>query len=104
MKLGIPPEQVAADWEDWCGVTKWSIALRKFGELGGKIVWWSGYPQSKSAIPLCFSLFRPDGVEILCKSRLKDIRAAIETMIIFNAVDPITKELDKLGYTVEKTD
>lgn len=77
IKIGIPPAQIAEDWEAWCGETAWSKSMRRFGELGGLAVLWCGFPQSKSAIPLCFSLFRPDGTELPGKSRLKDIRHAI---------------------------
>ena len=68
--------EVAEMWESWCGETKWSKSLRKFGDAGGRVIWWSGYPRSASAIPLCFSLFL-DGKELNGGSRLKDIRAAI---------------------------
>ncbi|HEY3525884.1 MAG TPA: hypothetical protein VGK47_06790 [Nitrososphaeraceae archaeon] len=70
---------VAEEWEGWCGITPWSTLLRKFGELGGKIIYYCGYPQSKSAIPLCFVLVLPDGKEIK-GSRLKDIREGIKQL------------------------
>jgi len=68
---------VAAAWERWCGETPWSRELRTFGRLGGRMVWWGGYPRSASAIPLCFSLYTPDGLPITGGSRLKDIRRAV---------------------------
>ncbi len=77
MKIGIPPEQVAKGWENWCGITAWSKAMYSFGKLGGLAIWWSGYPQSKSAVPLYFALYQPDGTELPCESRLKDIKAGI---------------------------
>lgn len=80
LALGIPPEQVVDDWERWCGETPWSIALRRFGELGGRVIWWGGYPRSASAIPLCFVLYDREGQELpreINHSRLKDIRAGI---------------------------
>jgi hypothetical protein len=72
----VDPCQVAEAWEAWCGETPWSKALREFGALGGKIIWWMGYPRSMSAIPLCFSLFFR-GKKLPCNSRLKDIKQAI---------------------------
>lgn len=68
----------AKAWVAWCGETSWSKYLYRFGELGGKMIWWGGYPQSVSAIPLCFQLFTPNGIELECNSRLKDIKAAIK--------------------------
>ena len=47
-------EDVAEKWENWCGKNRWTNLLESFGILGGKIIWWTGYPQSGSAIPLCF--------------------------------------------------
>ena len=74
----VPASQVADDWEAWCGETQWTKKLREFGSLGGLVRWWSGYPQSRSAIPLTFELFLADGTKCECEYRLKDIRAAIE--------------------------
>ena len=71
-----PPHEVADAWESWCGPTQWSKALRQFGELGGEIRWLEGYPQSKSAIPLVFSL-RLWGHPLFGMGRLKDIRRAV---------------------------
>lgn len=71
---------VAECWERWCGITPWSKNLRRFGELGGQIIWWCGYPQSKSAIPLCFTLLATNGTKIPGNSRLKDIKAAVSTL------------------------
>lgn len=74
-------DSVASLWERWCGETRWSILLREFGSLGGKIEYWCGVPQSASAIPLTFELMLPDGSIFQApdegNSRLKDIRAAI---------------------------
>jgi hypothetical protein len=79
MKVEIQDcESVADSWAAWCGETQWSKKLRQFGELGGKIKWWCGVPQSPSAIPLCFSLYDAQKKEIEGSSRLKDIRYAIE--------------------------
>lgn len=72
-----PVDDVADFWESYSGDTAWVKALREFGRLGGQIQYWCGVPQSASAIPLTFGLFHPDGREIECDSRLKDIRAAI---------------------------
>lgn len=71
---------VADDWKAWCGDCAWTHAMRQFGELGGLVDWWCGYPQCCSAIPLTFALFAPDGSELPCRYRLKDIRAAIATL------------------------
>jgi len=74
------PAEIAEAWESWCGETPWSRALRRFGELRGKMQWLDGYPRCRSAIPLCFCLYAPDGSELPSHSRLKDIRAAIATL------------------------
>ncbi len=74
----VNPAAIAHAWERWCGDTPWSRAARKLGELGGLIIWWCGYPQSASAIPLCFGILLPDGHEFPCDSRLKDLRAAVK--------------------------
>ena len=71
-------DETLAWWIRWNGETQWVKLLRRFGELGGKIIDWTGAPpQSASAIPLCFSLFTPGGQKIESASRLKDIRAAV---------------------------
>lgn len=74
-------EEVATQWDLWCGPTPWSYTLRKFGILGGKIIWFCGYPHSASAIPLCFGLIMPDNTEFIAPdlrhSRLKDIKQAL---------------------------
>lgn len=75
-----PAAEVARAWEVWCGDTPWSRSLRRFGELGGQVRWWGGYPRSASAIPLTFGLFAPDGSKLPSRSRLKDIRAAIAAL------------------------
>jgi hypothetical protein len=74
------PDEVAEAWEFWCGETPWSRSLRRFGELGGRVRWFGGYPRSRSAIPLCFCLYGPDGRELPSRSRLKDIKAAVATL------------------------
>ncbi|MCJ7747907.1 MAG: hypothetical protein MUP27_09190 [Desulfobacterales bacterium] len=71
-----PCDLVIEAWERWCGKTKWTELLSKFNQLGGQIIWWCGFPQSKSAIPLCFSLYL-NGEKLECHSRLKDIQHAI---------------------------
>ena len=73
-------QEVAGEWENWCGETPWSRAMREFGELGGTSVWWCGYPRSCSAIPLTFTLIAPTGEELYCDYRLKDIKAAVATL------------------------
>jgi hypothetical protein len=70
------PLEVAAFWVSWCGESAWSNALLDFAALGGKIKWWGGVPQSRSAIPLCFSLYDDESVELPSHSRLKDLKAA----------------------------
>jgi len=70
---------VAESWEKWCGSTPWSENLKELGELGGKIIWYCGYPQSASAIPLCFVLVMPSGEEF-GHSKLKDIKKAIRRL------------------------
>jgi hypothetical protein len=70
-------EAVASAWERWCGVTPWSISLRLFGNLGGKVIWYGGMPRCASAIPLCFTLIMPDGTKYNGRSRLMDIKDAI---------------------------
>ena len=76
---------VAADWQRWCGPTKWVYTMVHFAQLGGLVRWWSGYPQSKSTIPLCFELYTPDHKPIpqVSKggSRLRDIEFAIDYLI-----------------------
>lgn len=83
--MAMPPIQPASEvadyWARWCGEdTQWVKRLREFGELGGLVRWWCGYPKSASAIPLAFVLFTPDGSELPGNSRLKDIRAAIDSL------------------------
>lgn len=74
----VPPAAVAEMWEHWCGETEWSRSLRRFGEMGGLIRYWCGMPRSRSAIPLTFALFAPDGSKLPYDgSRLKDIKAAV---------------------------
>ena len=80
----ISCEEVAKQWENWCGDTPWSRGLREFGDEGGKIIWYCGFPRSKSAIPLCFSLVMPSGIEVPGSSRLKDIKEAIHRAQWFN--------------------
>ncbi len=49
-----------------------------FAILGGTVVDWDGVPMSKSAIPLTFVLYLPDGTRVPNQhSRLKDIKAAV---------------------------
>lgn len=89
-KLGdiMIPADVAEAWEGWCGITPWSQLLRRFGELGGKVRWWCGYPQSASAIPLAFTLVMPDGSEFNGHSRLKDLKAAVAVLESGLALNP----------------
>ncbi len=79
---------IAELWESWCGKTAWSVLLRQFGELGGKIEYRCGMPQSKSAIPLTFALIKPDGSKITGNSRLKDIREGIKLLSIHTHETP----------------
>jgi hypothetical protein len=67
-------------WESWGGPSKWTQQLRIFGDLGGKIQYWSGVPRSASAIPLTFALFAPDGTKLPCNYRLRDITNAISLL------------------------
>lgn len=71
-------EEIAELWENWCGKTNWSESLRQFGQLGGKIIYYCGMPQSASAIPLTFEMVMPTGEVLPGNSRLKDIKTAIE--------------------------
>lgn len=76
-----PGQKLAARWEAWCGETHWSKTMRRFGELGGLVRDFGGVPQSRSAIPLCFSMHRADGRKFEnLHSRLKDIRAAVAAL------------------------
>lgn len=85
------PSEVAKSWISWCGETTWSRALIEFDMYGGKIKWFCGYPQSKSAIPLCFVLYDDEGGEFPGHSRLKDIKAAIMYMRGKNQATQIAK-------------
>jgi len=69
-------EEVAKDWERWCGITSWSKGMRALKGKGVKVVWYGGLPRSASAIPLCFTIIMPNSKEI-DGSRLKDIKRAI---------------------------
>jgi len=75
-----PAIEVAEAWEDWCGESRWSKAMRDFGAFGGQVKWWEGYPQSLAAVPLCFGLYDKNGNEMPSKSRLKDIIDAIKQL------------------------
>jgi hypothetical protein len=70
--------ELAEIWDSYGGENRWTRAAREFGEVGGLAVYWCGMPQNASAIPLTFSLHRPDGTELPCNYRLKDIIAATE--------------------------
>lgn len=96
-KMGSPytpqdARDVAEGWRGWAGETAWTKAADEFGELGGKIAWYCGYPQSKSAIPLTFTLHMPDGTEFAGHYRLKDIRAATTRAQECNNAAPPQKE------------
>ena len=86
----LSPEYVAEKWECWCGETAWSKAMREFASLGGMVTWYCGYPQSASAIPLTFTLHRPNGEQIETggSSRLRDIREAIRQLKGVRPCDP----------------
>lgn len=71
-------QDVADAWVDWCGDNQWTGAMRRFGELGGRVKWFDGYPQSRSAIPLTFILYSPEGQLLYGYSRLRDIKDAIK--------------------------
>jgi len=74
-------ESTAHLWERWSDVAvKWANAIRDFAALGGQVEYWCGVPHSASAIPLTFGLYTPEGDELPCKYRLKDIRAAIAVL------------------------
>jgi hypothetical protein len=68
------PGYVAGVWDEWCGPTAWSHEMRKL-EGRATITWYGGYPRSKSAIPLCFTITLNDGA-VINGSRLRDIREA----------------------------
>ncbi|KKL57994.1 hypothetical protein LCGC14_2229800 [marine sediment metagenome] len=73
----VSAQYVAERWEQWCGDTAWSRAMREWAALGGKVIWWGGVPRSASAIPLCFVLIDATGSKMPGNSRLKDIQAAV---------------------------
>lgn len=77
---------VAESWESWCGKCRWTKRMREFGEVGGLVIWYCGYPQSKSAIPLCFTLHDDRGMKIITggDSRLKDIEMATYILSVIN--------------------
>ena len=77
----ITGQELASEWRAWCGDCPWTDLMHQFGELGGTSVWWCGYPRSRSAIPLTFTLIGPDGQKMPCDYRLKDIRAAVEQLL-----------------------
>ena len=77
MNSPVSCDKIADLWDAWCGETTWSRKLRKFGVLGGQVIYWCGVPRSHSAIPLTFELIAPDGRRLPGTSRLKDIKAAI---------------------------
>jgi len=72
-------EYVADRWESWCGKTRWSEGIREVGRLGGMIRWYCGFPQSASAIPLCFTVIISPMEEVE-GNRLKDIYHAIDIL------------------------
>lgn len=73
-----PAGELADRWADYGGESAWTRAMRRFAELGGLVRDYGGMPQSRSAIPLTFTLHRPDGSQFPDQAyRLKDIRAAI---------------------------
>lgn len=81
MTRGVEAADALAErWESWCGPTKWSAELRRFGRAGGRVVDWGGVPQSKSSIGLTFELVAPDDSRLPCQYRLRDITAAANTL------------------------
>lgn len=75
----ICPTILAGRWAAWAGDTAWTAALEDFAVAGGMAQDWGGVPKSRSAIPLTFALFLPDGSKLLdCQYRLKDIRRGVE--------------------------
>lgn len=77
----IQPASVVAEiWRGYGGDTPWTAALDEFAALGGRVQYWCGMPRCASAIPLTFALFAPDGRQLECNYRLKNIRAAIDSI------------------------
>lgn len=56
-KRATSPAQCADAWEGWCGPTLWSKYMRALEGGGRYVVWWCGYPQCNSAIPLTFRVY-----------------------------------------------
>jgi hypothetical protein len=71
------PEYIAERWEKFCGDCSWTRYMRALEGTGCKVTWYDGYPRSRSAIPLCFVIYLPDGTEYKGHSRLKDIRNVV---------------------------
>ncbi len=84
------PEFVAEQWGQWCGENQWVKAMKSLANTGTKIIWYCGFPQSASAIPLCFVIVLPNGMEIN-GSRLKDIRNAIKLLKNRQGINPFAE-------------
>lgn len=87
-------DYVAKEWKGWCGENRWTRLLESFGILKGKIIWYTGYPQSKSAIPLCFELILETG-EKIAGSRLKDIQRAIDITVLYRQINRLQNKIAK---------
>ena len=74
------PAYVAQQWARWCGENKWTSAMRALDGEGRYVIWWGGYPQSKSAIPLCFQVFHSWHRPLTQGSRLRDLVSAHATL------------------------
>jgi hypothetical protein len=71
----VCPSKVAAAWRYYGGDSAWTKAMDAFAAAGGGVTYYGGMPTSRSAIPLCFRLFLPDGSPY-GGSLLRDIREA----------------------------
>ena len=88
-------KEVAEQWVGWCGENRWTNLLDALGVLNGKMIWYGGYPQSKSAIPLCFTLVLENGIEIN-GSRLKDIQRAIDVTCFYRQMNHIEMKIETI--------
>ena len=75
------PAYVAQRWEQWCGPSPWSRAMFAMEGDGRYVVWFGGYPRSKSAIPLCFQVFSRDDAPLTFDNGLRELQAAVSKAI-----------------------
>lgn len=64
---------IAQAWKAWCGDTRWSRAMRQCERMNLDITWFCGYPQSPSAIPLCFLIKDATGNKLNNGSTLREL-------------------------------